>query len=50
MNYFSVRILLYFTSTQDDPIFIGGNKLLYKGDPITPGEVIENRMRGEPVY
>ncbi len=33
-----------------DPVFIGSNKLLYKGAPITPGEVLENQLKVLPVY
>jgi hypothetical protein len=35
---------------QSDPVFIGSNKLLYKGEPITPGEVLENQLKVLPVY
>ena len=35
---------------QSDPVFIGSNKLLYKGEPITPGEVMENRLKVVSVY
>jgi len=35
---------------QADPVFIGSNKLLYKGSPITPGEVLENQLKVLPVY
>ena len=35
---------------QSDPVFIGSSKLLYKGDPITPLEVIQNQMKVLPVY
>jgi hypothetical protein len=35
---------------QNDPVFIGSNKLLYKGDPITPEEVLEHELKIMPVY
>jgi len=35
---------------QSDPVFIGSSKLLYKGDPITPGEVLENQLKVIPVF
>jgi len=35
---------------QSDPVFIGSNKLLYKGETITPGEVLENRLKVVSVY
>lgn len=35
---------------QADPVFIGSNKLLFKGEPITPGEVIESQLKVLPVY
>lgn len=35
---------------QADPVFIGSNKLLFKGAPITPGEVVENQLKVLPVY
>lgn len=35
---------------QADPVFIGSNKLLYKGEPVTPGEVLENQLKVLPVY
>lgn len=35
---------------QADPVFIGSNKLLYKGDPVTPGEVVGNQLKVLPVY
>ena len=35
---------------QSDPVFIGNNKLLYKGEFITPGEVLENQLKVLPVY
>jgi hypothetical protein len=35
---------------QADPVFIGDNKLLYKGAPVTPGEIVENQLRVLPVY
>jgi len=33
-----------------DPVLIGGNKLLYKGVPICPEEVLENQLKVLPVY
>ncbi len=35
---------------QNDPVFIGSSKLLYKGDPISPGEVIQNQLKVLSVY
>ncbi|MEA3461537.1 MAG: hypothetical protein U9R49_06640 [Bacteroidota bacterium] len=35
---------------QTDPVFIGSNKLLYKGAPITPGEVLEQQLKVLLVY
>ena len=35
---------------QSDPVFIGSNKLLYKGEPVTPDEVLENHLKVVPVY
>jgi hypothetical protein len=35
---------------QSDTVFIGSSKLLYKGDPITPEEVIQNQLKILPVY
>ena len=35
---------------QNDPVFIGSSKLLYKGVPITPGEVLENLLKVVPVF
>lgn len=35
---------------QGDPVSIGNNKLLYKGAPITPGEVLEKHLKVLPVY
>ncbi len=33
-----------------DPVFLGSNKLLYNGSPITPGEVLANQLKVLPVY
>jgi len=35
---------------QSDPVLIGSNKLLYKGESITPGEVHEFHLKVLPVY
>jgi len=35
---------------QTDPVFIGSNKLLYQGTPITPGEVVEKHLKVLQVY
>lgn len=35
---------------QNDPVNIGSNKLLYKGVPITPGEVLEKQLKVMPVF
>jgi len=35
---------------QTDPVFIGNSKLLYQGEPITPGELIQNQLKVMPVY
>lgn len=35
---------------QNDPISIGSSRLLYKGEPITPGEVLENHLKVMPVF
>jgi len=35
---------------QSDPVFIGSSRLLYKGAPITPGEVLENQLKVMPVF
>ncbi len=33
-----------------DPVYLGSNKLLYKGAPITPGEMPANQFKVLPVY
>lgn len=35
---------------QNDPVIISGNMLLYKGEYITPREVMENQLEVVPVY
>jgi len=35
---------------QSDPVFIGSSKLLYKGVPITPGEVLAYQLKIIPVF
>ena len=35
---------------KNDLVIISGNTLLYKGEPITPQEVIENRLKVVPVF
>ncbi|MDF1575218.1 MAG: hypothetical protein P1P86_08525 [Bacteroidales bacterium] len=35
---------------QTEPVYIGSNELLYKGIPLTPGELIRNRLKVMPVY
>ena len=35
---------------QEEPVFIGNNKLLYEGEAITPGELLRNQLKVMPVY
>jgi hypothetical protein len=35
---------------QTDPVFLGSNKLLFQGTPISPGEVVEKQLKVMPVY
>jgi len=35
---------------QAEPVFIGNSKLLYKGEPITPGELVRNQLKVMPVF
>ncbi len=35
---------------QNNPVYFGSSELLYKGKPITPGEVLENHLKVLPVY
>ncbi|MEJ2596663.1 MAG: hypothetical protein P8100_16410, partial [bacterium] len=34
----------------DEAVLVGLKKLFYKGEPVTPGEVLENRLKIMPVY
>jgi len=36
--------------SQTDPVFIGENTLLYKGAPVTPGEIVKNQLKVLTVY
>jgi len=38
------------SSIQSDPVFTGSNKLLFKGEPVTPDKVLENHLKVVPVY
>lgn len=47
------RFLLWLQDSSrqhNDLVFIGSSKLLYKGVPITPGEVMENQLKVMPVF
>jgi len=42
--------LLNPSRMQNDPLSIGNNRLLYRGEPITPGEVLEKQLKVMPVF
>jgi len=35
---------------KNDPVIISGDRIYYKGEPITPWEVVENRLKVVPVF
>ena len=36
--------------SQADPVFVGDYRLMYRGSPVSPGEVVEAQMKVLPVY